>query len=96
MYYLFNYSINLKVYLVMMTMTMMMMMMMSINYHEAQIPGERLRPAQIFYPELCSLLETQRVFGKPAHKTWFLVANNVCTWLSQPKWHPTQLASPNK
>lgn len=34
MYYLFNYSINLKVYLVL--MTMMMMMMGFINYHKAQ------------------------------------------------------------
>lgn len=36
MYHLFNYSINLKVYLVLMTMTMMMMTMGFINYHKAQ------------------------------------------------------------
>lgn len=63
----------------MITMMMTMMMMGFLNYHEVQTPGELLRPAHIFYPELCSLLERQQVFGKPAHKTGFLVANNVCT-----------------
>lgn len=53
MYYLFSYSINLKVYQIITTTTTIM----SVNYHEVQMSRELLRPAQIVCPELYSLLE---------------------------------------